>query len=177
MKKDHIFDHNWESEIQSIPLKHFFDTSIQLDVLREDKIHAYVSGNKFRKLRYNIIEAQSKGFKSILTFGGAYSNHIAAVAAAGKLAGIRTIGVIRGEELATKFEANPTLKFASEQGMHLHFVSRDQYRSMDSDTFTTELHVLYGRNYILPEGGTNELAVKGCAEIIVKKWVLYFFKR
>jgi 1-aminocyclopropane-1-carboxylate deaminase len=173
LNTDTIFDHNWKSEIQSIPLQLFFETSIRLDLLREDKIHPFVSGNKFRKLKYNIKEVISGGFDNIITFGGAYSNHIAAVAAAGKLAGIQTIGVIRGEELATKVESNQTLQFAKAQGMHLHFVSRDQYRAKKSGEFTAELKSLYGRSYMLPEGGTNELAVKGCSEIILDEYIAY----
>ena len=166
MNKHSLFSRNWTSEIESVPLAAFFDTSITLDVLREDKIHPMVSGNKFRKLTYNLQEAIVGGVTKIITFGGAYSNHIAAVAAAGKLMNMQTVGVIRGEELAAKVNANPTLKYAEEQGMELHFISREQYRLKDSDEFQNELQTLFGKSYILPEGGTNELAVKGCAEII-----------
>jgi 1-aminocyclopropane-1-carboxylate deaminase len=173
LNTDTIFNRNWQSEIQSVPLQQFFDTSIRLDVLREDKIHPFVSGNKFRKLTYNIKEAKSGGFSSIITFGGAYSNHIAAVASAGKLAGIATIGVIRGEELATKVNTNPTLQFALEQGMQLHFVSREKYRTKESDAISEELQSIYGRSYMLPEGGTNQLAVKGSAEMISEKHTIY----
>jgi len=173
LSTDTIFDGNWQSEIQCVPLRQFFETSIQLDLLREDKIHPFVSGNKFRKLRYNIIEARSRGFNSIITFGGAYSNHITAVAAAGNISDIRTIGVIRGEELASKVETNPTLRFATEQGMQLHFVSRDQYRTKDSDAFSSELQSLYGKSYMLPEGGTNQLAVNGSAEMISEAHMAY----
>lgn len=84
---------------------------IELVVKREDKIHPFVSGNKYRKLKYNLIEAQNSGFKTLLTFGGAYSNHIAAVASAGQNLGFKTIGVIRGDELGSKIERNPTTKF------------------------------------------------------------------
>jgi 1-aminocyclopropane-1-carboxylate deaminase len=104
---------------------------------REDLLHPEVSGNKFRKLKYNIAEATSQKRQILLTFGGAYSNHIAATAAAGKLAGFETIGVIRGEELGEDLEKtlqeNATLKFAHSCGMEFHFVSRSQYREKSSE--------------------------------------------
>lgn len=173
MKSKSLFDTNWESEIQPIPLQQFFDTSIRLDVLREDKVHPFVSGNKFRKLKYNLNHAKTEGFSNIITFGGAYSNHIAAVAAAGKLTGIGTVGVIRGEELRSKIETNPTLQFAQDQGMQLHFISRDLYRRKENIAFAEELQTLYGKSYMLPEGGTNQLAVQGSAEIISEHHAMY----
>ncbi len=143
---------------------------ITLVVKREDLLHEHVSGNKFRKLYYNVIEAQEKGYDTILTFGGAFSNHIAATAAAGKELGIKTIGVIRGDELDENFEKtlreNPTLGFAVSQGMQLHFVSRKAYRQKTNPDFITNLFQLFGKFYLVPEGGTNELAVKGTEEIL-----------
>lgn len=150
--------------IQEVSLN--FATDIRLFIKREDLIHPFVSGNKFRKLKYNLKEAQAQQYDTLLTFGGAYSNHIAAVAAAGKLYGFQTIGVIRGEELLDKVGSNPTLQFAVNQGMHLEFVSREAYREKTSETFRTQLKQRFGRLYIIPEGGTNTLAVKGCSEII-----------
>ncbi|MEW5675010.1 pyridoxal-phosphate dependent enzyme [Flavobacterium enshiense] len=142
---------------------------VQLFMKREDLLHPLVSGNKFRKLKYNLIEAKEKGLDTLLTFGGAFSNHIAATAAAGKLSGFKTIGVIRGEELALKVLDNPTLSFAVSQGMQLHFVSRSAYGAKESEVFLEELERLFGAFYLLPEGGSNELAVKGCEEILTEQ--------
>ncbi len=143
---------------------------ITLVVKREDVLHEHVSGNKFRKLYYNMIEARKKGYDQLLTFGGAYSNHIAATAAAGKELGIQTIGVIRGDELGENLEQtlqeNPTLRFAVSQGMQLHFVSRKAYRQKTEPEFIENLFQLFGKFYLVPEGGTNELAVKGTGEIL-----------
>ncbi len=143
---------------------------ITLAVKREDLLHEHISGNKFRKLYYNIIAAKEKGYDTLLTFGGAYSNHIAATAAAGKEYGLQTIGVIRGQELGENLEKtlkeNPTLAFAHSQGMKFHFVSREAYRHKTEPEFIRELFRLFGRFYLVPEGGTNELAVKGTEEIL-----------
>jgi 1-aminocyclopropane-1-carboxylate deaminase len=129
-------------------------------------LHPFVSGNKFRKLKYNLLKAQQIGLSTILTFGGAYSNHIAAVAAAGNLNGFKTIGIIRGEELAMSAQKNPTLVFAESQGMKLHFVSRETYRLKSNAAYLETLKHNFGECYLLPEGGTNKLAVRGCEEIL-----------
>ncbi len=142
------------------------DKGVELYLKREDLIHPFVSGNKYRKLKYNLIEAQKKNFKILLTFGGAFSNHIAAVASAGHEFGFKTFGIIRGEELEYKIEANPTLSFAKQSGMNFKFVSRDEYRNKTSDSFLNSLKEEFGRFYLIPEGGTNALAIKGCAEIL-----------
>ncbi|MBR9756641.1 MAG: 1-aminocyclopropane-1-carboxylate deaminase/D-cysteine desulfhydrase [Algicola sp.] len=128
--------------------------------------HKYISGNKLRKLKYNLIQAKQEGFDTLLTFGGAFSNHIAAVAAAGEEYGLKTIGVIRGEELALKINDNPTLSFAASKGMEFKFVTRSAYRQKTSQAFIAELKEDYGAFYLVPEGGTNALAVKGCEEIL-----------
>ncbi len=149
------------------------EAKVSLFIKREDLLHNQVSGNKFRKLKYNLIKARKLGFDTILTFGGAYSNHIAATAAAGKLVGLQTIGVIRGEELARDLEktllGNSTLRFASENGMQLKFVSRASYREKATASFLEKLKEEFGAFYCIPEGGTNELAVQGCGEIIGEK--------
>ena len=98
------------------------NSTVKVFVRREDLIHPFVSGNKFRKLKYNLLQATKENQKTLLTFGGAYSNHIAATAYAGKEKGFQTIGIIRGEELDSKIEENPTLKFAQECGMKFEFV-------------------------------------------------------
>ncbi len=133
---------------------------------REDLIHPNISGNKYRKLKYNISEALKLKHTRLLTFGGAYSNHIAAVAAAGKYSGLKTIGLIRGEELSIKISENPTLQYAENCGMQFYFISREAYRSKDEIEFIDALKQKFGEFYLLPEGGTNALAVKGCEEIL-----------
>jgi 1-aminocyclopropane-1-carboxylate deaminase len=142
--------------------------NITLTVKREDLLHPHISGNKFRKLKYNIQQAKAEGMKALLTFGGAYSNHIAATAAAGKEYGFTTIGIIRGEELADKIADNPTLRFAANCGMQLKFVTREAYRLKTDPDFLDGLKAEFGDIYILPEGGTNSLAIKGCEEILTE---------
>ncbi|KOS07870.1 1-aminocyclopropane-1-carboxylate deaminase [Flavobacterium akiainvivens] len=140
--------------------------NITLTVKREDLLHPHISGNKFRKLKYNILQAKAEGKTALLTFGGAYSNHIAAAAAAGKEYGFKTIGVIRGEELVNKIGDNPTLSFAKGCGMTFNFVSREAYRQKTDPVFIEALKAKYGDVYILSEGGTNALAIQGCEEIL-----------
>ena len=140
--------------------------SISLSVKREDLLHPLISGNKYRKLKYNLIRANAEGYDTLLTFGGAFSNHIAAVAAAGKEYGFKTIGVIRGEELKFKIGENPTLLFAEENGMTLEFLYREAYRNKESDSVIASLKSKFGNFYLLPEGGTNSLAIQGCKEIL-----------
>jgi 1-aminocyclopropane-1-carboxylate deaminase len=152
--------------ITEINLSHFNISGHSLSIKREDILHPFVSGNKFRKLKYNIIAAQEKDQNTLLTFGGAFSNHIVAVAAAGKELGLKTIGVVRGEELENKISENPTLSFAQNCGMELHFISREAYRTKDETEFINNLKQKFGDFYLLPEGGTNALAVKGCEEIL-----------
>ncbi len=151
---------------QEILLK---NTSVKLFIRREDLIHPFVSGNKFRKLKYNLLEAKNQKKTTLLTFGGAFSNHIAATAFAGKQNGFKTIGIIRGDELASKINENPTLKFAQENGMVFEFVSREDYRLKESDDFIENLKNKFGDFYLIPEGGTNDLAVKGCEEILERE--------
>lgn len=138
---------------------------VELFLKREDLIHPHVSGNKFRKLKYNLLQAKADSARTLLTFGGAFSNHIAAVAYAGHLNGLKTIGVIRGEELSNA-PLNPTLAFAVNHGMALHFINRDMYRQKSEPDFLNALKMRFGDFYLLPEGGTNRLAVKGCEEIL-----------
>ncbi|MFK5973706.1 MAG: pyridoxal-phosphate dependent enzyme [Flavobacteriaceae bacterium] len=140
---------------------------ISLCIKREDLVHPHISGNKYRKLKYNLIEAKTNAFTTLLTFGGAYSNHIAATAYAGKQYGFKTIGVIRGEELSEKWKENPTLQLAHEHGMQFKFVSREIYRKKESSDVIGQLKEEFGPFYLLPEGGTNALAIKGCEEILV----------
>jgi 1-aminocyclopropane-1-carboxylate deaminase len=136
---------------------------VRLFLKRDDLLHPEMPGNKFRKLKYNLERAKDEGYDTLFTFGGAYSNHIHAVAAAGPNYGFRTVGVIRGEEYRP---LNPTLAFASAKGMALHYLSRAKYKDKYNRVILKELEDLYGPFYLIPEGGSNAEAVKGCSEII-----------
>ena len=146
-----------------------FPNEITLYIKREDLIHPFVSGNKFRKLKYNLLKANEEKKTKLLTFGGAFSNHIAAVAYAGKENNFETIGIIRGEELESQISENPTLQFAQECGMKFKFVSRGEYKIKITHLFIEKLKNEYGDFYLIPEGGANSLAVKGCEEIITEE--------
>ena len=141
----------------------------QVSIKPEYLIHPRVSGNKFRKLKYNLEKAQLQNHKGLLTFGGGFSNHIAATASAGQELNIPTVGVIRGEELVTQIESNPTLRYAKSCGMHLEFVSRSTYKKKTDPAYLQQLLETFKDYYILPEGGTNALAIKGCEEILTSK--------
>lgn len=143
-----------------------FPNNISVTIKREDLIHPIVSGNKYRKLKYNLLQAKNENKETLLTFGGAFSNHIAAVAFAGKENGFKVIGIIRGDELRDKITENPTLKFAQECGMQFEFVSREAYRHKTDSSFLDDLKQKFGDFYLVPEGGTNDLAIKGCQEIL-----------
>ncbi|MNU31059.1 D-cysteine desulfhydrase [compost metagenome] len=143
--------------IQEIPI----NKKVKLFIKREDFIHPQISGNKYWKLFYNInhyLETLPEN-PLIITFGGAYSNHISAVSAAGNLFGIKTLGIIRGEELEKKWRDNPTLLFAKRNGMNLKFVSREEYRHKEK--LTEFLQHEFPEALIIPEGGTNKNAVQG----------------
>jgi 1-aminocyclopropane-1-carboxylate deaminase len=137
------------------------EQNIRLLVRREDLNHPFVSGNKWWKLKYNLEKAVRLNHHTLLTFGGAHSNHIFATAAAGKELGLKTIGVIRGEKT---LPLNHTLTFAESCGMELHYISREEYRKKTEPDFIQQLQNFFGDFYLIPEGGTNELAIKGCAE-------------
>ncbi|MFW5760875.1 MAG: 1-aminocyclopropane-1-carboxylate deaminase/D-cysteine desulfhydrase [Cyclobacteriaceae bacterium] len=138
------------------------DQKVKFYLKREDLLHPYISGNKIRKLKYNLQQAKLENKEILLTFGGAYSNHIFALAAAGKEGGFKTIGVIRGEAY---HPLNPTLQFAVDQGMQLHFLTRQQYHLKDDPQILQQLQAIYGDYYLVPEGGSNRFAIPGCAEI------------
>ncbi|SNR75558.1 1-aminocyclopropane-1-carboxylate deaminase [Maribacter sedimenticola] len=142
---------------------------VTLVLKREDLLHPYISGNKYRKLKYNLLEAGKQNKSTLLTFGGAYSNHIAATAYAANEKGFKSIGVIRGEELQNSWQGNNTLRLAHEHGMEFKFVSRQAYRLKDDLEFLSQLSQEYKGFYLVPEGGTNYLAVKGCAEILTQE--------
>ncbi len=148
--------------LQTINLPELSSLGIDLRILRLDLIHPEISGNKWFKLKYNLAFVKQKGFKKILTFGGAYSNHIVATAAAGKYFGIETIGIIRGEFYEP---LNHSLSFATKCGMRLKYVSREVYKNKSNEAFLKELQQQYPHAYIIPEGGANNFAIQGCTEI------------
>jgi 1-aminocyclopropane-1-carboxylate deaminase len=150
--------------------KSFPKSQIQIDMKREDLLHELVSGNKLRKLKYNLRAASEQGHHTLLTYGGAYSNHIAATAAAGKLMGFKSIGIIRGEELGKNLNKtlnhNKTLQVAHDNGMNFKFVTRSDYRDKHTSTLKAQLEQEFGQFYNIPEGGTNNLAILGTQEIL-----------
>ncbi len=167
--------------IKDIPLQHldatFFnktikDRQLSVSILRIDKTDPIISGNKWFKLKYSLLDARQKGIKTLISFGGPYSNHLHALAGAGKKYPFKTIGIIRGEE---HLPLNPTLMDVQQMGMHLYYINRKDYRSKHKPEF---IHLLLDRLraehylgsneevYIIPEGGTNALAIQGAAEIV-----------
>lgn len=151
------------SPIQQIHDERPINKGVQLFIKRDELLHAEVQGNKWRKLKYNLQEAKKQGHSQLLTFGGAWSNHIYATAAAGNLFGFKTIGVIRGEEPK---ELSDTLRFALLKGMKLHYLNRDEYKRKYDESLIQALKDKYGDFYVVPEGGTNHYALQGVAEII-----------
>ncbi|WP_339752243.1 1-aminocyclopropane-1-carboxylate deaminase/D-cysteine desulfhydrase [Algoriphagus aquimarinus] len=139
------------------------EKGIELAVKRLDLVHPEVSGNKFFKLKYNLEKAKKEGKNKILTFGGAFSNHIYATAEAAKAENIEAIGIIRGERTEP---LNATLLHAENLGMRLHFIDRNSYRNKSQPQFLATLQKKFGDFYLIPEGGTNELAIEGTKEIL-----------
>ncbi|MFT5752149.1 MAG: 1-aminocyclopropane-1-carboxylate deaminase [Dokdonia sp.] len=152
----------------SIPLK--TSGNHRLSLRREDLLHPEISGNKFRKLKYTIAFAKAHRHQTLVTFGGAFSNHIAATAAAGKLHNLKTVGIIRGEELGKDIEKtlaqNATLTFARSCGMVFKFVTRTKYQEKEQSDYFQELLPKWDAPLVIPEGGTSALAIKGCEEIL-----------
>lgn len=136
---------------------------IRLFIKRDDLIDPEISGNKWRKLKYNFIQARAEGYDHMVTFGGAYSNHIAATAAAARRYGFKCTGIIRGDEL--NHNSNPTLRQAHANGMQLNFISRSEYRLRHDAAWLQNLTTKY-RAYLIPEGGTNSLAIRGVGELV-----------
>lgn len=158
---------NYFSLIRQTPLQLinddiFSEKKIKLYIKRDDLIEDYISGNKYFKLKNNLIDAAENNYSTLLSFGGAYSNHIYSLAYAGKKFGFNTVGVIRGEE---HLPLNPTLRFAKQCGMKFYYLSRSDYRIKYSDEILSRLKTIFGDFYLIPEGGSNALAVKGCSEI------------
>ena len=139
------------------------NSSFPLSVKRDDLIHPLISGNKLRKLKFNLLHAKQNNL-GIITFGGAYSNHIAATAAACQLFGIPSIGIIRGEELTST--SNETLHTAAKNGMQLRFVSRSEYRLKDNAPSIKDFLTTHSNYFVVPEGGSNTFGIEGCKEIL-----------
>lgn len=135
-------------------------------VVRLDQVDDSQSGNKFFKLKYNLQHVKLEGYERVISFGGAYSNHIHALALAGRESGIDTVGIIRGEE---RYPLNPTLADAVTAGMRLRYISRQRYREKQAPDFLQQLQEEFPNSYILPEGGSNLLGVRGCLDI--KKYI------
>jgi len=153
------------SPVQEIQNNLLQSSGVRLFVKRDDLIHPQVSGNKWRKLKYNLLDAKKENQNTLLTFGGAFSNHIYATAAAGKVFGFKTIGLIRGERMEP---LNPTLAYAEEVGMELHFITRSEYRQKADTAYQKQLRIQFGDFFLIPEGGTNESAIKGCSELVAE---------
>ncbi len=155
---------NLPSPLEKIDLSFFHDFQINVSIKRDDLIHSEVSGNKWRKLKLNLEKFKHGRYDALLTFGGAYSNHIAATAALGRIMGVKTIGIIRGEELSP--QSNGTLSKAASDGMHLQFVSREEYSWRYETDYKNDLRARHGNCWIVEEGGANFYGMMGCTEII-----------
>jgi 1-aminocyclopropane-1-carboxylate deaminase len=149
--------------LQPIVDEEIRQAGVSLYVKRLDAIHPHIQGNKWFKLKYNIEHAIQQGHDTLLTFGGAWSNHIYSTAAAGRYYGLKTIGIIRGEKPEM---LSTTLQFAKSCGMQLEFISRLAYEEKETEDFKGWLHVTYGSFHLIPEGGSNFLGINGCMEIL-----------
>ncbi|MFF4701451.1 1-aminocyclopropane-1-carboxylate deaminase/D-cysteine desulfhydrase [Streptomyces chattanoogensis] len=152
------------SPLQEIEDEPFARRGVRLLLKRDDLIHPDLPGNKWRKLAPNLRAAAAAGERALLTFGGAYSNHLRATAAAGRLLGFATIGVVRGDELAAA-PLNPSLARCAADGMRLHFIDRARYRRKTDPDVLAGLHDRFGAFRVIPEGGSNSLAAEGCTEL------------
>ena len=139
------------------------DKNVQLFIKRDELIHPLLQGNKWRKLKYNLLDAAEQSASTILSFGGAYSNHLHALAAAGKQFNFNTIGIIRGERPAT---LNPCLQDMQNWGMQLEFINRADYKKRDTSEFIQQLKQKHGSFYLIPEGGNNAAGRYGCGELL-----------
>lgn len=153
------------SPIDKLPSTLSNKYGVELWVKRDDLIHKVISGNKYRKLKYNIEKIQSEGYDHVLTFGGAHSNHISAAAFSCKKEDLKCTAIIRGEEPEN---LSPTLKEAKANGMVLIFVPRSEYKDRNNPNYLKELSNKFPDAFIIPEGGANELGIKGCEDIVIE---------
>ncbi|MGY8929738.1 MAG: 1-aminocyclopropane-1-carboxylate deaminase/D-cysteine desulfhydrase [Flavobacteriales bacterium] len=160
------FFYNIKTENVSLDFS-YLNQDLKFYMKREDLIHPIISGNKFRKLKYNLKEFKKNKNSILITFGGAFSNHLLAVAYLGKVERIETLAIVRGEELRNS-KLNSTLKKCSDFGMNFDFISREKYRKRNTNEYILELKNKYKNSYIVPEGGTNISGIKGCEEILTE---------
>jgi len=153
------------SPLQKVNHPLLLTKGITLSIKRDDLIHPDISGNKWRKLKHNLIYAKENNRNQIITFGGAFSNHIHALAAAAYHLKLNTIGIIRGE---AHYASNPTLSQAKKWGMQLQFVDRYNYRLKEEKSYLEKLQLDYPEAFIVPEGGSNKLAIPGVVEVIAE---------
>ncbi|MFT7591495.1 MAG: 1-aminocyclopropane-1-carboxylate deaminase [bacterium] len=149
-----------KTPIVAIETPFILESEVQIFMKRDDLIHQFISGNKWYKLKYNFASFEKTPLSKIATFGGAYSNHLIATAAACAMKGVPCVGIVRGEELNTN--SNHVLRLCSEYGMELQFVERSTYKRpkvltsmLKSDGF-----------FVIPEGGDNVFGRQGCMEIV-----------
>jgi len=154
---------NLPSPITPISSPLLTNKHIQLFIKRDELIHPVIQGNKWRKLKYNLLEARQQQQHTLLSFGGAYSNHLHALAKAGQLLGVKTIGIIRGEAHSP---LNPCLQDMTHWGMQLEYISRKDYKQKNSPEFIKKLTQKSGEFYLIPEGGNNTPGMKGCGELL-----------
>jgi len=152
-----------KSLLQQVELANCSGDKYLIDIKRDDLIDALVSGNKWRKLKYNILAAQAKKNDTLVTFGGAYSNHLIATAKAAALYDFKSVGIVRGEELSS--DANSTLKSCTLYGMKLVFISREEYHLKEDKSYIEQLHIDFPNAFVIPEGGANFYGLTGCQEI------------
>jgi 1-aminocyclopropane-1-carboxylate deaminase len=155
-----VFLKSKNRRVVSLENQLFKDKKLKVLVQIDQSLYDQCSGNKWWKLKYNLLEAKEKKYTSVLTFGGAFSNHILAVSKACQNLGISSIGIIRGDEIDG---TNSTLSKARQNGMKLNFIDRATYRDKEN----IDWNELYKNCYIIPEGGTNQLAVEGCKEFLI----------
>jgi 1-aminocyclopropane-1-carboxylate deaminase len=156
-----VFD-NLNIPVQLIQSELFVQKKVSLSVLRLDEIDPIISGNKIFKLQYFLKEAIKNHNTGIITFGGAFSNHLAATAKACKLIGLPCVGIVRGEA-PTSF--SHTLQFCEQQGMQLQFIARDAYSKKDENFFVAQLGKTFANYLVVPEGGYGNLGAKGATLI------------
>lgn len=147
--------------VQPLLLPEFARAGIRADILRLDLIHPVISGNKWFKLKYHLKAALDGDYKGLLTFGGAWSNHLVATAGAATAASLTTVGIVRGEIPAV---LSPALQDATDAGMKLVFVSRNEYA--DEATLHRSMQERFPDHYLVPQGGQSEAGVRGAAEIL-----------
>lgn len=154
-----------ESPLQKIIHPLFEKHQLSVSIKRDDIIHPIISGNKWRKLKFNLRHAQAHNYIGVISFGGSFSNHIHALAFACHQQGLKSIGIIRGEK---EYASNFTLSMAQQWGMELHFVDRKSYRLRENKEYLAQLQLTYPGYLIVPEGGSNTLALAGVGEVITE---------